>query len=87
MTQVAWLKHATGVEYRRPVDEYMMYTDTDFEYHSHLSTTFNLTLNQYSLHIQVEEISTEGPTHIYSRVLLNLHALHEKGQTEVDCEL
>ena len=63
-----------------------MYTDIDFEYHSHLSTTFNLTLSQYSLHIHVEKISTEGPIYIYSRVLLYLHALQEKGQTEVDCE-
>ena len=33
-------------EYLRPLDGYMMYTDIDFEYHSHISTTFNLTLNQ-----------------------------------------
>ena len=37
MTQVAWLKHATGVEYGRPVDGYVMYTAIDFEYHSQLS--------------------------------------------------
>jgi len=37
MTQVASVKHGTGVRYCRPVDGYMMYTDIDFEYHSHLS--------------------------------------------------
>jgi len=30
----------------RPMDRYMMYTDIDFEYHSKLSTTFNLTVNK-----------------------------------------
>jgi len=30
----------------RPMDRYMMYTDIDFEYHSQLSTTFNLTVNK-----------------------------------------
>jgi len=38
MTQVALVKHGTGVGHRRPIDGYMMYTDIDFEYHSHLST-------------------------------------------------
>ena len=33
-----------------------------------------------------EEISTEGPIHIYCSVLLNLHASHEKGQPEVTFE-
>ena len=46
MTQVSWLKHATWVKYSRPVDGYIMYIDIDFEFHSHLSTTFNLTLNK-----------------------------------------
>ena len=46
--------------------------------------TFNLTLiNQYFLHIQVYEIKTGGPFQIYSKVLLNPHALQRKGQTEV----
>jgi len=36
----------TGGKGLRPVDRYMMYTDIDFEYHSQLSTTFNLTLNK-----------------------------------------
>jgi len=31
MTHIAWLKHATGVEYRRPVDgSYMMFTDIEY---------------------------------------------------------
>ena len=45
MTQVTWVKHGTGFGYLRPNDGYMMFTDIDFEYHSHLSTTLNLTLN------------------------------------------
>jgi len=41
--------------------------------------TFNLTLkNQYFIHIQVQEVSTEGPFHVYSRVLLNPHALQKE---------
>ena len=39
-------------------------------------------ITQCSLHIQVEEKNTKGPMHIYSRVLLNPHALHWKDQTE-----
>jgi len=39
-TKVTWGKHGTGIRYLRPID-----TATDFEYHSHLSTTFNLRLN------------------------------------------
>jgi len=34
-----------------------------------------------------EEISTEGPTHIYCRVLLNPHAPHGKGKPEVTYKL
>jgi len=30
----------------RPVDGYIMYTDTDLKYHSLISTTFNSTLNK-----------------------------------------
>jgi len=36
----------TGGMDLRPVDRYVMYTDIDFEYHSQLSTTFNLTVNK-----------------------------------------
>jgi len=44
----------------------MMYTDIDFEYHSQLSTTVNLTVDlPIILHMLGEEISTAGPIHIY----------------------
>jgi len=37
----------TGGKGLRPIDGYLMYTDMDFiEYHSQLSTTFNLTVNK-----------------------------------------
>jgi len=39
MAQVAWAFHGTCVWTLRPFDGYMMYTDIDLEYHSHLSTT------------------------------------------------
>jgi len=73
---------------RRPVDRYMMYTDIDFEYHSQLSTTFNLTVNKPIIltHAIGEEISTAGPIHIYSRVLLKFHALHGTVQLEFTIE-
>ena len=62
-----------------------MYTDIDFEYHSHLSTTIN---NQLSLHMLEEDIGTDWPIHniIYSWVLLNPHALHGKSQPHVSFE-
>jgi len=47
MTQVAWVKLGVTVRYFRPIHENLMYTDYDFEYLSHLLTTFNLTLNYY----------------------------------------
>jgi len=34
----------TGGKGLRPVNRYMMYTGIDFEYHSQLPTTFNLTV-------------------------------------------
>ena len=68
MTQVARLKHARGVQYWRPVDGYIKYTDIDFKNHSHML---------------VEEIGTEVPINLYLTVLLNPHALHGKGQPEV----
>jgi len=70
ITQVAWLKHGTGVRYHRPVDGYMMYTNIDFEYHSHLWTTLNWSLNKpIILSMLGEENSTEGPIHIYIYIL------------------
>ena len=67
-----------------------MYTDINFENHSHLLTTSRLTLNkQYSLHILIEEISTERayPFILYSPYYTpNHHALHVKGQPEVAFE-
>jgi len=52
------------------MDIIMMYTDIDFKYHSHLSTTIN---NQLSLHMLEEDIGTEEPIHniiyMYSWVL------------------
>jgi len=41
-----------------------MYTNIDFEYHTHILTTFNLTLTNNLFHLIGEEISTEGPIHI-----------------------
>jgi len=69
----------TGGKGLRPVGRYMMYTDIDFEYHKELFTTFNLTVDKTtipSLHMLGEKISTEGPVHIYSRVLLKFYASH-----------
>jgi len=40
--QVAWALHGTCVWTLRPSDGFMMYTDIDLEYHSHLSTTYIL---------------------------------------------
>jgi len=68
----------------RPVVRYMfmMYTDIDFEYHSQLSTTFNLTVNKPIILIHMGgEISIAGPIHIYSSLLLKFHASH--GTTRV----
>jgi len=48
----------------RPFDGWMMYTDIECEYHSHLSTTFNLTLNCPPILTHARK-STEGPYHIY----------------------
>jgi len=59
-----------------------MYTHIYYDYHSHILTTFNLTLHKPILKL-VEEISTKGPIHLYSRVLLNPHALNGNGQPEV----
>ena len=42
MAQVAWAFHGTCVWTSRPFDGYMMYTDIDLEYQSHLSTTYIL---------------------------------------------
>jgi len=36
----------TGDKGLRPVDRYMMFTDIDFENHSQLLTTFNLTVKK-----------------------------------------
>jgi len=53
----------------------MIFPDIDFEYHSHLSTTPNLTLNKrIFLRMLGEEISFEGYVHKYSCVLLNPYA-------------
>jgi len=51
--------------YLRLFDGYMMYTDIDFRYHSHISTTFNLTLNNPLILTDMleEVISTEGTNH------------------------
>jgi len=43
LTQVASVKHGTGVSYLMPVD--VKYTDINFVGHSHLLTTFNLMLS------------------------------------------
>jgi len=45
MTEAAWVKQSTGGRGLWPVDGYMMYTDIDLEYHSHLSSTFNPTVD------------------------------------------
>ena len=45
MTQVTRVKHVTGPRYLRPIDGQMLYTDIDFEYHSHHLTIFIQTLN------------------------------------------
>ena len=45
MTQVAYVKHSSGVRYLRPIDKLMIHIDIDFEYYLHLSTTYNLMLN------------------------------------------
>jgi len=48
----------------------MIYTDIDFEYHSHML---------------VEEIGTEGHIHLYLRVLLNPHdIIHEVTNTSTE---
>jgi len=75
--------HGTGVKYHRPVDGCMMYTDTDFECHSNLSATFSLTLNKPVLYAHTRRRDTVEPIHLYSRVLLNPHALLNKGQPEI----
>jgi len=50
-----------------------MYTDIDCEYHSHLSTLFNLTLNcSLTLHMLGELISIEGPYHIHISVTVRI---------------
>ena len=46
---VTWRMQTTGGKGLRPVDRYMMYTDIVFEYHSQLSTTFNLTLSKTNI--------------------------------------
>jgi len=46
MTHVPRRMQTIGGKGLRPVDKYMMYTDIDFEYHSQLSTIFNLTVNK-----------------------------------------
>jgi len=46
MTQAAWVKQTTGGRGLWPVDGYMMYTDIDLEYLSHLSTSFNPTVDK-----------------------------------------
>ena len=43
MAQVALAVHGTCVMYLRPVDGYVMYTNFELEYHSHISTTSNPT--------------------------------------------
>ena len=51
--------HVSGI-LNQLMDIIMMYTDIDFKYHSHLSTTIN---NQLSLHMLEEDIGTEEPIH------------------------
>jgi len=46
MTQAAWVKQSTGDRGLWSVGGYMMYTNIDLEYHSHLLTTFNLTVDK-----------------------------------------
>ena len=50
-----------------------MYTDIDFEYHLHISTTFNIIFinNTFTC---LYEISTDGPIHIYYSESLSLMA-------------
>jgi len=81
MTQAAWVKQSTGDRHDWQVDGYTMYTDIDLECNlSHLSLTFNPTVDKQMLG---EEISTEGPNHKYSKVLLKFHASHGTVQLEV----
>ena len=42
LAQVSWAVHGTCVWTLRHFDRYMMYTDIELEYHSHLSTTYIL---------------------------------------------
>ena len=48
MTHVARRMQTTGGKGLRPVERYVMqiYTDINLEYHSQLSTTFNITVNK-----------------------------------------
>jgi len=72
----------------------MMYSDIDFEYHSHLSKfqcivpdTFNLTFNLPIILIHRRtDYSTEGPIHLYCSEQINTHASHGKGQLEIAFE-
>jgi len=63
----------------------MIYTNIDFENHSHLSTKSNIeqTIN---LNMLGEEISTEGPIHIYFSEQFNPFDLHCKVQLEFTIE-
>ena len=80
----------TGGKGLRPVERYIMYTNIDFEYHLHvqLSTTFNITINKPIIltHAMRRNLSTAGPIHIYSRVLLKFHASHGTVQLEFTIE-
>jgi len=41
---------------------------------------------QYSLHMQGERITTEGPMPIYSCIQLNPHTLHRENHPEIAFE-
>ena len=65
----------------------MKYTYIDFEYHTQLSTTFNLTVNKPIILIMLgEEISITGSIHLYSSVLLKLYAPHGTVQLDFTIE-
>ena len=61
-----------------------MYTNIDFEYHTHILTTFNLTLTNNLFHLIGEEISTEGPIHILYNCSESLALMEKKVQLEFE---
>ena len=62
----------------------MMNTDTTHTFQLHV---IKHSINQYSLHMQGEEISTEVPIHIYCNELFNLFDPNGKVQIEITIEL